>query len=224
VNAPIINLESYSVVELLLFSVGCYMWVIVYFIYIRNIIKHKFIEMPIFAAASNFAWEFVWGFIPPPTDMGLLIVWAYRIWFFIDIFIFYGVLKYGHKQVTTPALLRYFVPIKIVTVIAWVFIYYFFKAQGFDTVIGANSAYIAQILISVLYVLLILKQHDISMFSYSVAWLKMIGSGLIALFMFMHYTDNYLLHTLCILSVSLDIAYIIIFIRKRAAGHVNRVS
>ena len=179
--------------------------------------------MPVFAAASNFAWEFVWGFIPPPTDMGLLIVWAYRIWFFIDIFIFYGVLKYGHKQITTSALLRYFVPIKIITVIAWIFIYYFFKAQGFDTVIGANSAYIAQLLISVLYVLLILKQKDISMFSYSVAWLKMIGSGLIAVFMFMHYTDNHLLHTLCVLSVSLDIAYIIIFIRKRAAGRINGV-
>jgi hypothetical protein len=220
-DTPIINLESYSVVELLLFSVGCYMWVIVYFIYIRNIIKYKFIEMPVFAAASNFAWEFVWGFIPPPTDMGLLIVWAYRIWFFIDIFIFYGVLKYGYKQISTSALIPYLVPLKIITAVAWGFIYYFFKVQGFDTVIGANSAYIAQILISILYVQLILKQKDISMFSYSVAWLKMIGSGLIAIFMFVHYADNHLLHTLCVLSVTLDIAYIIIFIRKRGTAHVD---
>jgi hypothetical protein len=105
-ETAIVNLESYTPVELVLFSVGCYLWVIVYFIYIRNIIKLKFIEIPVFAAASNLGWEFIWGFIPPPTDMGLLLVWAYRGWFLIDIFIFYGVLRYGTKQITTPALQR----------------------------------------------------------------------------------------------------------------------
>jgi hypothetical protein len=214
-ETAIVNLESYTPVELVLFSVGCYLWVIVYFIYIRNIIKLKFIEIPVFAAASNLGWEFIWGFIPPPTDMGLLLVWAYRGWFLIDIFIFYGVLRYGTKQITTPALQQYFRPLIILTALSWGVIYYFFKTGGFDTVIGANSAYIAQICISVLYLILILRQTDVALFSLSVAWLRMIGTGLISVFMFIHYTDNHLLHTLCVLCGVLDVTYLIVFIRKR---------
>jgi len=84
-DGPLINLKTYTPLEMILFAGGCYIWVVVYVIYIRHIMKRRMIGMPVFAAASNIAWELVWGFVPPFTDMGLIVVWGYRIWFLLDL-------------------------------------------------------------------------------------------------------------------------------------------
>ena len=43
----LINTESYSIPELILFGIGCFMWVIVYIMYVRHIFHHKMIGMPV---------------------------------------------------------------------------------------------------------------------------------------------------------------------------------
>src|SRR5438105_1284292 len=93
----VVHLEKYTPLELFLFGVGCYLWVIVYGIYVKDIRKHRFIEMPVFAACGNIGWEFVWGFLAC-TDMGPVLQWCYRIWFVFDLFIFASVLRYGGQQ------------------------------------------------------------------------------------------------------------------------------
>ena len=100
---PLLNLKDYTPFELFLFVGGCLLWVVVYVIYIINGKKYKFIEMPVFAASGNIGWEFTWSWLHR-TDMGLLLVWTYRAWFFLDVFIFSDVLRHGRKQVTTPAI------------------------------------------------------------------------------------------------------------------------
>ena len=218
---PFINTEVYSIPELILFGIGCFMWVIVYILYARHIFRHKMIGMPVFAAASNFGWEFVWSFAQPYTDMGTMFLWGYRAWFFLDLYIFYGLIQHGAAQVSIPALKQHFKPLMLLTAFIWAIVYYFFKIQGFDTPIGANSAYIAQFLISILYLLLILRHHKLVWSSYAISWLRSLGTGFISIFMLLHYPENYLLLTLCALSALIDGVYLFVFHRRMAVDHAT---
>jgi hypothetical protein len=223
---PLLNLKDYTPFEMFLFAGGCFLWVVVYVIYIINGKKYKFIEMPVFAASGNIGWEFTWSWLHR-TDMGLLLVWTYRAWFFLDVFIFSDVLRHGRKQVTTPAIQAYFVPIFVAAAVFWAVAVHFFVQAGYDTTIGANSAYIAQMGISILYVILLLRQTSLVGWSWAVAWLKMIGTGMNTVFMCIHpaYADNHFLHFLAVTATTIDCAYIVIFwqMRRRLAGNVAAV-
>ncbi|MGH1365094.1 MAG: hypothetical protein ACRBF0_16140 [Calditrichia bacterium] len=210
------NLTAYTPLELTLFVGGCYMWVIVYGIYVHQLVKHKFAEMPLFAAASNIGWEFVYGYTAPFTDMGAACLWGYRLWFIVDVFIFYGVLKFGMEQVKTIKLKEHFRPVMILTALFWAVAYFAFKSSGHDTIIGANSAYIAQAIISFLYPLWIMNSKRPMLFSRTVAWLRMFGSGLITMFMFIHYESNYYIQVVGTTCVLLDILSIYLVYQRRS--------
>ena len=53
---PWLNTVDYTIPELVLFGIGCFLWVIAYGILIRNILVYKKIEMPTIAGCGNFAW------------------------------------------------------------------------------------------------------------------------------------------------------------------------
>ncbi len=211
----LVNLRDYSPFELVLFGVGCYMWVVVYILYIRRIAKGESIGMPVFAACSNFGWEIVWGVIPPSTDMGPLLVWAYRAWFFLDLYIIYGVYRYGSVQIVTPELKAYFKPFVVLSVVGWAVLYYFFKSGGYDTPIGATSAYIAQMFISVLYLLLLLRRSSAVVELTSVTWLRSVGTGLNTIFLLHHYPGKPFLLSLGLMSLVIDAIYIYLTFRFR---------
>lgn len=210
----ILNLTDYPPLQMSLFAVGCLMWVAAYAIIIHKGLKHKFIEMPVFAAASNFAWEFLWSTFFE-TDMGHFLIWTYRAWLLLDVFIFYMVLKYGVKNVFTPQIKVHFKFFTLTAMFGMMVLYYLFTHGGFDTTIGANSAYIAQLFISGLYVILILQQKDISGFSMWVAYLRTIGTGLNTVFMLIHYPQNHFLHAMGIIAFILDAIYITLFTLRR---------
>jgi hypothetical protein len=211
----LVNTQEYSTTELLLFGVGCYMWVVVYVLYIREIHKGQCVGMPVFAACSNFAWEIVWGIIPPSTNMGPLLVWAYRAWFFLDLYIIFGVYRYGTAQIDNPAIKKYFKPLVVVTVIGMTILYYFFKSGGYDTPIGATSAYIAQMFISVLYLVLLLRHQKYVWQSLPISILRMVGTGLNTVFLFLHYPQLHFLLSLGVMSLIIDNVYIYLFITGR---------
>lgn len=213
----LVNLQEYTPFELILFGGGCYLWVVVYAIYVKQIRHDRFIEMPVFAACGNIGWEFVWGFLAV-TDMGPLLQWCYRIWFFFDLFIFASVLRYGGGQVLTPAVRRHFRPLAVFTAIAWAAAFYAMIRSGLDTPIGANSAYILNLGISVLYIFVLLQHRSPERFSTAVAWLKMIGTGMNTVFMNIHppYADNYFLRFISILTTTLDCVYIYLLWRAKS--------
>lgn len=211
----LVNTRDYTTIELLLFGVGCYMWVIVYILYIKEIRKGQCIGMPVFAACSNFAWEIVWGVIPPSTDMGPLLVWAYRAWFFLDLYIIAGVYRYGVAQIQNPVLARYFKPLVVATVVGMTILYYFFKSGGYDTPIGATSAYIAQMFISALYLLLLTRHLKFVWQSLSISWLRTVGTGLNTVFLILHYPGMYFLQSLGIMALIIDSVYLYFFITGR---------
>ena len=92
---------------------------------------------------------------------------------------------------------------------------YFYVAQGFDTPIGANSGYILNIIISLLYPVLLLSNNAAN-FSKTVAWCKFIGTACITVSMFLIYPTNYFVQTLGAICFVLDFFYSILLTQKLA--------
>lgn len=214
----LLNLNNLNLPQMILFIIGCTFWLITYIIYVRNIVKFKFIEIPVIVVALNIAWEFIWSF---PLGhlvsdyLGDALQWGYGSWFFFDMFIFWGALKYGYKQFENPTFRKHSKLITIATMFFGLIFFYTFYLGGYDTAIGTISAYIDNILISALYIFLLVDHKDKSVFSYQVAWYKMLGTGLISFSLAWHWSSNYFLIFLTAVVLLLDIAYIIIFSRYR---------
>ena len=121
---------------------------------------------PARAVVANFAWEILWGFFFKP-DMGLVVWWGYRTWAILDIGIVYLLFKYGRKQLITQNGQAYFVPTVIFGLIAWFASLYFFVHDGYDISIGANGAYIMNMMMSALVCRTFIAKHpDIRSFSF----------------------------------------------------------
>ncbi len=209
------NCIPYTVVELFLFAGGCLLWVVAYGLLIRNMRRDKSCEMAVVAGCSNFAWEFLWSFFFF-TDMGYFLVWTYRAWFFLDVFIFWQMLHFGDKQFDNPILKRHFLPLSLLATVVFGLTYYFFTKEGHDTFIGANSAYIAQLFISVYCLLLLIKAPNLSGFSNAIGWMRSVGTGMNTVFMLLHYRDNHFLHAMALTSLILDATYLWIYRQKKA--------
>lgn len=201
-----------------LFIIGCVFWLFTYLTYINHIRKKKFVEIPLIVVALNIAWEFIWSFpfgasVGEYLGSGLQI--GYGLWFFFDCYIFYGILKYGHKQFQTPFFRDNSKLIAILTLIFGLVLFYTFNISGYDTQIGTISAYFDNVMISSLYIFLFVSHPDKHLFSYPVAWYKMLGTGLISVALVWHWNDNYLLIVLTSAVLILDIYYIYIFRKMR---------
>lgn len=209
-----INTESYTPAQLIWNGIGCLFWVVTYAALVKEIRVRQFVEMPFFIAAGNIAWEFVWSFFYHP-DTGRLYSLSYQGAFALDVFIFYNVLKYGSKQVDIPEIKKHFKWIAIGLLVMWVPLNYFYVDQGLDTAIGANSGYILNIIISLLYPMLLLRSNPAN-FSKTVAWCKFIGTGCITVSMFLIYPTNYFVQTLGAVCFVLDLFYSILLTQKLA--------
>jgi hypothetical protein len=204
-----LNTCDYTPLELGLVLAGTIFWVIAYYIIIRDGFKYQFVEMPFLAGASNFAWEFVWGFMLV-TDMGKLFVWGLRIWFFMDILIFYLLLKYGYKQLRNQALKRYFHPLEITVCLLWIPIFYYMSKEGYDTSMGAISAYMITVVMASLFINLRLSNPPEGIFSPYTGWMRLIGNTSMSVFVFLKYPQIHYLQLLCLAVFLLNIVYVIL--------------
>lgn len=213
-----INWQDYTGVEFLFYGLGCFLWVIAYVIYIRNILRWKYVEMPVFAGCCDVAWEFVWSFLAT-NDMGKLFQSANLVWFLLDAgFIFsYGILFFGAKQFTVPHLQRrsFFIPMCLFIAIVAGMATYFLHAQGMDNAVGGRSAYLIQLSISFLYIPLMLRQTSLEHFSFTANVLRSLGSALVVVFFFLHYPSDYFLLTIGTCAACVDATFIWLFVQRR---------
>lgn len=216
-GASLVNCADYTPFQLLLFCVGCWLWVVAYFIIIRDFRRYKWVGMPAFAGAGNFGWEFVWTFLFA-TNMGLIAKYAYHAWFVIDIYIFWAIVQYGDKQGWAPSIRRVFKPMIILSAVAFAWFFYIYRVSGHqDYEIGALTAWTDNFLMSVLYIFLLSRMTDVRGLSLSVGWLKMVGTGTNTLFTLSKYPDDHYLHSLGIGLFILDVIYLIWLKKKRDA-------
>ena len=217
----IINLTDYTLSQHVLFALGCLLWVFTYIIIIRTIRKNKFIEIPLIAVTANFAWEFLWSFVFI-TNMGLLYVWGYRLWFFLDCFIVFGLFKYGYKQIGIESLQKYSKLIIAIAIVFWTYIlYYYIKIYDEPlSHMGAYSGYILNVMMSAMYIPVLFRLGKTQPFSKWAAWFKGVGTLLISIFCYLKFDDGFLL-SLCIVTAILDIAYIYFIMTKKTLALAN---
>jgi hypothetical protein len=212
-----INTVDYTPTELTLFGLGCVLWAVAYGGVIRGIVRNKFVEIPAVAVMANIAWEFVWSWVYQ-VNIGKLFVYGYRAWFFLDLFINYGLFRYGHKQVQNPVLRRWFKPLYVLGTLSWVVSLYYFVAEGYDTKTGATSAFVLTVIMGFMYVVLFLQQ-DPALFSGLVGWTSFLGNALFAWFALLAWPQLHFLAALVWMTLFWNAAYVVIFhYRRRAAA------
>jgi hypothetical protein len=203
---PFINTKDYTTPQLILFGVAAAYWVWVYIIVIKDIFKYKFVGIPALAVCANIAWEFLWS-IKFYTNMGALFEWGYRAWFILDVFIFYSLFKHGRIQFTDKRLQKKFPLIIVFAFLCWVAGIYALTKQYYDP-IGAVSAYLVNINMSAIYILLLINFPKEPSLSISNAWHKMLGTALTSVFCFWVFPDQYFMLTLSVITFILDVTYI----------------
>ena len=218
-NPGFINDHSYSVLELILFGSGCFLWIVVYYFTIRNIHRIQFIEIPLATVCGNIVWEFLWSWVFH-TDMGDLFQWGYRIWFFMDCYIVYNLFRFGYKQISIPELRKHSQAIIAFGIAAWTPVLYFY-IKLYDAPVshmGAYSGYILNVMISAMYIPLAFRLKNWTLFSYGASWAKAVGNLLINLFCFIHFSD-WFLFSLCILTTVFDVIFLVIFTNYRQKSY-----
>ena len=220
-----INWEEYTGLQMAFYGVGCALWVVTYVVYIRNIFKFHYIEMPVFAGCCDVAWEFVWSFLAA-NNMGMLFQSANVVWFFLDatIIFSYGVLMFGWKQFKSPTLTprHIYIPMCLAIAVGCGMATYFFHAQGFENAVGGRIAYLIQLSISFLYVQLMLGQADLRNFSWTANWTRALGSALVVVFFYLKFPNDYFLLTIGTSSAIIDATFIYLYLSRRA--ELRRVS
>lgn len=212
------NLHTYTPLEMVLFAGGCWLWVIAYIIIIRNIRKYKFVEMPTVAGTGNFAWEFVFSWIAPYTDMGWVPFAAYRAWFFLDMYIWYNVVKYAEFDTLLAAFRKYKYWYLGIMLAVWIIGFQTFRWSGLEWIIGARTAYFLNAVIAVQYVINYLRLGPKYPFSIHVAWMKGLGTGMNTVFMFIHFPEDVFLHFCGVVIAICDVIYFTMLLRDRRRG------
>lgn len=210
-----LNYRDYELWAIILTAVGGICWIVVYAMLIRIIRSEKYVEMPVVAACGNFAWEFLWGFpFATMVTLGQIFVWSYRIWFILDIYIFYSILKYGVKQISTPEIHKHWPAIGVAIMLGWGVLIYGFVVDGKDLLWGAPSAYILATCISGLIILLFLRQRHQREFSKTIAWFKLIGTTCYSIAYISFQPGEPFLRAICAVVFILDVIYVVMLHRN----------
>ena len=210
---------EYSSAQLFWYLGGFLLWGIAYAWLVVRMPKHRYVEIPFFAVCGNVTWEFLWGFVWKVEMMGETLQWFYRGGCLLDLFILFCIFRWGAKQVSLPVLRQAFRPIVVASLAGWIAFYWSFRGAGYDLPLGSNSAYLVNVVMSVLYILLVLRSEDVAPFSFGIGLLKGLGTGMVTVFVFMTYPDNGFVQTLGIVCALLDAAYLVT-LRLRQAGRL----
>ena len=204
-----LNTRDYGPLDLFFFAICFVCWVLAYLEIIYNVKKYKFVDMPIISATANIVWEFLWAFVFI-INVGPAGVWGVRIWFFLDVIINGSLLLYGKKQMIIPEFKKYSILIFLFLIVSWSGILYSFVYMKLDNGMGAVTAMITNVLMSVLYILMVFRKPDIWRISVRTAWYKFLGTGSITAISFhlVTFRSNYFLLCLGIIAAVLDIYYI----------------
>lgn len=220
-----INLKEFTPYELIVTAIGWTLWIALYIMIIKKIKTDKYVEMPWICALGNISWEFTWGFFFYQTiNLGEFFIWSYRAWFFLDIYILWGVFKYGSKQIDIPEIKKNINWLILVVIGLWVALYSTFIASGFDHKWGSQSAYISNVLISTLYITLFLRQWKQRKFSKAMAWSKMLGTMAYTIVYFNFDPPNIFVHVIGGVVFLLDISYLYLLYTKQGKEWVQQTA
>jgi hypothetical protein len=198
--------------------VGSVCWILVYVLLLLNAPKRQFFEMPLVIVIGDVVWETLYGFVfPLDPNLNPLIQWGIRAWCILDYINLAIALKYAKRSISTPKIVLYLKPIVVGLAIFWAAFFYGIADGGMgevnidtheDLVREAISAYLLNIVISLTYIFQYLRLYNQEVYLPSVAWLKMLGTGLTTVAVCFYRPLNELLIILGVLVFIADTAYI----------------
>ena len=210
----------YTRAEVAWYVGGFLAWTPAYVMVIWVGFKQRRLEIPIIAATGNIAWEFVWGWFFR-VDMGYGLQNIYRGAFLIDALILYFVFKYGRDQTSAPLARRWHPAIVVALLAGWGWLVVaMHHTANVDLPLGSTSAYLVNLAESGIYLWFGMTVLAPGSMSRVVGWSKGLGTGMVTVFVFLHYPDHAFVKTLAVLVGIIDAAYVgLMYARRR--GVVN---
>lgn len=202
---PWIDLNNYTLPQVIMFGVGCLLWIVCYVDTLISIFKRKIVDIPLSAVTLNFGWEIAACFFFVP-DMGKLIVIAYWAWMLLDTFIFISLFKYGKKQMEIPFFENHIAKFLLFGIVASFFAQLFFMLQ-YELPLAPLTGYIINVIMSMAFNYLIFIK-TVTYHSLITAWCKFLATGIISVMFFTKYPDNNFLTVMYIVVACFDILYI----------------
>ncbi len=195
-------------------------WTVVYIDAIRIGFKHKTYAIPFWALALNISWE-LFHVISFYQGYGLKIQVSFNaIWLVLDTIILYTYFRFGREYFPRNMPTQWFYLWSIVILItAFVLQFAFFKEFGL--LLGPNyAAFIQNLLMSVLFIVMLVRRNNCEGQSMTIAVSKLIGTliptFLLGLFGIKDYwKPNSFLLVLGFLILIYDLIYIVMLVRVR---------
>lgn len=205
-------------------------WILVYEECIRLGFKQKTYAMPLFALGLNFAWELIytvsdifWEAHGPLVGMNLVQVIANAAWVCLDVVILCTYFLYGKKEWPKTMDKRLFYPWSILIIICCFSLQIIFILE-FDIVMAAQySAFLQNLLMSVLFINLYVKRANMQGQSLLLAAAKWIGTLAPTILMGIM-TYNVIVLVTGIFCSVFDIIYIVLLINERHKQTIEKSS
>jgi hypothetical protein len=213
-SGPWLDFDLYTGAEIFWYAVGFVLWTPAYVAIIRIGLHENRLEIPIIAVLGNATWEFMWGFLFR-VDMGWLLQLIYQAAFVLDCWIIYYVFKYGREQLPEGLPRRAFPWITVGVVALWALFYAGIRGGGYDLPLGSSSAYLLNIVESGVYLWIGLITLEPLRQSFTVAWSKGFGSGMVAVFVFLRYDGNDFIQAIAVITAVLDVVYMAVLLTRR---------
>ena len=227
---------------ILSFVMEAVFWIGAYVLIVRNSFRNKIHYMPVAAMCGNIAWEFIlglglfpacpvyWGKCPPmlmgPATMGAAL---------LDVVILYTILRFGRDQFTHPAVRKYF-PAMVLGGVALSFAINYgimsemYTLNVYNVEIGGSvpeylvaglqgglyTGWGLALMMGILFIAMFIVRGDLRGQSTWIALFMFLGN-LGAYFFDFTATNNHLiplLHILAVPSLSINLLYVVLLIRR----------
>ena len=156
--------------------VGCVLWGIAYLAVIITCQRQKTYGIPLAAICMNITWEILSVFFWVAVRNEPAFHYADIAWLAMDLVIMSQLLRFGREQQTIRQIRDSFYPVVAGTFILAFLGQYTFPMTYHDED-GFVLAFIINMGMSILFVFMCFARPDLRGLSYSVAWLKMLGTA-----------------------------------------------
>jgi hypothetical protein len=163
-------------IKLLLMLISAIAWTLVYINCISIGFKHKTYCIPLWALALNFTWE-VWHGIFDLRELGpQLQVVINVIWALFDSIILYTFFRFGKRYFPENLKTGWFITWGVISLIVSFLVQYAFVKE-FGTIMGGGyAAFLQNLLMSVLFILMLQNRSGTEGQSFTIAFGKCLGT------------------------------------------------
>jgi hypothetical protein len=184
-------------------------WCAAYILIIKQGYRDKSSGMPMAALCANISWEFIFSFVYPHKGLqGVINI----MWFTLDIIIVLQYFNYGRKEFWKDKPLKIFYSVFSFTVILSFSVIMATVAE-FKDFEGKYAAFSQNLMMSILFVLLLLKRRNTKGQSIYIALFKMIGSVIPAIGLCIYYRSG-LIAVLSLTTLLFDLLYTLLLNNK----------